>query len=116
VWATLAAGVMKPLRVTRTFPHSTESVPAARHLATATLRDAPEEVVFAVEPMVSELVTNCIRHTESGFQLTIEHTPQQIRVEVTDAGAGRPAVRSPGPTDAEGRGLRIVESLSDDWG
>jgi hypothetical protein len=66
--------------------------------------------------MVSELATNCIRHVKTGFQLTIRRTRREIRVEVTDHGGGTPAMRSPGPDDPTGRGLRIVDMLSERWG
>jgi hypothetical protein len=37
-------------------------------------------------------------------------------VEVTDRGSGAPNVLSPDPTSLSGRGLHIVEQLSDEWG
>jgi hypothetical protein len=39
----------------------------------------------------------------------------QLRVEVTDTGDGKPERRNPGPRDPTGRGLQIVEALSDHW-
>lgn len=45
----------------------------------------------------------------------IERTRRTIRVEVTDRGSGAPSVLSPDPTSPSGRGLHIVEALSDDW-
>jgi anti-sigma regulatory factor (Ser/Thr protein kinase) len=88
----------------------------ARRFAEQSLRDAPAGAVDSVILMVSELASNCIRHTDSGFELTITHTPDEIRVEATDSGAGEPHVRNPAPTDPDGRGLQIVDLLSDDWG
>jgi hypothetical protein len=66
--------------------------------------------------MVSELATNCIRHTDGGFELTITRTGGGIRVEATDGAGGTPAMRSPKPTDPSGRGLKIVDMLSAEWG
>ena len=66
--------------------------------------------------MVSELATNCIRHTDSGFDLTIIRDGRDIRVEATDHAGGTPTMRSPEPTDASGRGLKIVDMLSVGWG
>ena len=104
------------MKHTRTFPHRPESVPAARRFATGTLRGVSAETLEAVELMVSELATNCIRHTDSAFELTITRTEADIRVEATDRAGGRPEMRSPRPTDPSGRGLKIVDMLSAEWG
>ncbi|HTT31188.1 MAG TPA: ATP-binding protein [Solirubrobacteraceae bacterium] len=100
----------------RTFPHEPQSVPAARRFATSVLRGASTETLEAVELMVSELATNCIRHTDSGFELSITRGGGDIRVEATDGAGGEPEMRSPKPTDPSGRGLKIIDMLSSDWG
>jgi hypothetical protein len=66
--------------------------------------------------MVSELASNCIRFTPGGFSVSIEDDSRRVLVGVTDSGGGEPTIRSPRPTDLSGRGLRIVEAMSDDWG
>jgi len=104
------------MRHTRSFDHTPESVPKARHFARELARGSTADVVDAIELMVSELVTNCIRHTDSGFDLTVALSTEQIRVEVTDRGLGEPGMRSPRPSDPTGRGLRIVDMLSTNWG
>jgi len=104
------------MKQTRSFQHTPESVPEARHFAREVARGSAADVVQAIELMVSELVTNCIRHTDSGFDLTIALSTEQIRVEVTDRGLGEPGMRSPRPSDPTGRGLRIVDMLSTNWG
>ena len=104
------------MRDTRTFPHEPQSVPAARRFATGVLRGASTETLEAVELMVSELATNCIRHTDSGFDLTIIRSGSEIRVEATDHAGGTPIMRSPKPTEPSGRGLKIVDMLSAGWG
>ena len=104
------------MRNTRTFPHNAQSVPAARRFATSMLRGTSQETLEAVELMVSELATNCIRHTNSGFVLTIIRNGQEIRVEATDHAGGTPTMRSPKPTDPSGRGLKIIDMLSAGWG
>jgi anti-sigma regulatory factor (Ser/Thr protein kinase) len=101
---------------TRTFPHEPASVPAARRFATSALRGVSADTLEAIELMVSELATNCIRHTDSGFELTITRTAGDIRIEATDGAGGRPEMRSPKPTDPSGRGLKIIDMLSAEWG
>ncbi len=100
----------------RTFAADRQSVPDARRFASQALADSPREVREAVELMVSELATNCIRHVNTAFRVSIRRVQGELRVEVTDHGGGVPAMRSPGPDDPTGRGLRIVDMLSDRWG
>jgi anti-sigma regulatory factor (Ser/Thr protein kinase) len=104
------------VRHSRTFPHEPQSVPAARRFTTGVLRGTPPDILEAIELMVSELATNCIRHTDSGFNLTIIRSGGDIRVEATDHAGGTPTMRSPKPTDPSGRGLKIIDMLSAGWG
>jgi len=71
--------------------------------------------------LVSELVTNAIRHAEGdtvgmvGLEVKIEN--DMLRVEVTDAGEGfEPAPRTADQTKASGWGLYLVDRLADRWG
>ncbi len=66
--------------------------------------------------MVSELATNCVRHANADFTMTIEQTIRHVRVDIADSGSGRVATRRPEPTEVSGRGLSIVDRLSDTWG
>ncbi len=105
------------MKETRTFEHVPGSVAAARRFATELLAGglAPD-ALEGIRLMVSELATNCIRHTNSGFELTIVQRRDRVRVEATDDGAGEPRRRSPKPTEPTGRGLQIIDMLSSDWG
>lgn len=104
------------MRRMRTFPAIPQSVHAARRFATDTLSGNPASMLDAVELMVSELATNCIRHERTSFHITILGSTQEVRVEVTDSGSGTPTMRSPGPDEPSGRGLQIVDMLSGSWG
>ena len=101
---------------TRSFSRDPESVAAARRFTSESLGDVDAETLEVVVLMVSELATNCIRHTQSGFELAILRSPERIRVEVTDQAGGTPRMRSPAVTDPTGRGLQIVDLLSQTWG
>ena len=73
-----------------------------------------------VKLLVSELVTNAVRHprAKGPIELAVEVGRRCVRVEVTDPGAGfdRPKVSAP-PADAlGGRGLLIVDRLASRWG
>jgi anti-sigma regulatory factor (Ser/Thr protein kinase) len=100
----------------RRFPADPKSVTAARRFATDALVDDAVDICQAVELMVSELATNCVRHAHTSFRLAITRTDEEIRVEVTDDGGGSPQMQSPRPDEPSGRGLRIVDMLSKRWG
>lgn len=100
----------------RKFGCHLESVPAARLFVRDVLRGQARDVLDAAELMTSELATNCVQHAQTCFELAIEAAQREIRVEVRDVGSGRPTRQSPGPTDRTGRGLLIVEAMSDKWG
>jgi anti-sigma regulatory factor (Ser/Thr protein kinase) len=70
--------------------------------------------------LTSELVTNAVRHEAGhGAQavvLAIACSRGRLRVDVHDTSRSLPAVAEV-PADAEtGRGLLLVETLSDEWG
>ena len=100
----------------RRFEPVPASIPAARHFATEALGGASDEVLEVIPLLVSELATNCIRHTESGFELTVSINAREIRVEATDHGSGEPRMRTPEPTDPTGRGLQIIDLFATTWG
>jgi anti-sigma regulatory factor (Ser/Thr protein kinase) len=89
---------------------------AARRFVRDFLRDQPRETVEAAELMTSELASNAVRHAHSEFELTIHCSRREIRIEVSDSGQGQPTLRSPSSQERSGRGLLIVQELSETWG
>jgi anti-sigma regulatory factor (Ser/Thr protein kinase) len=65
--------------------------------------------------LVSELVTNAFRHGMPPITLTTEVHASHLRIEVADAGGGRPR-RRPEPGADGGWGLLLVEHAADRWG
>ncbi len=104
------------MRLTRTFPAEPQSVGNARRFAAGLVNKGSAELRETIELMVSELATNCVRHVNASFEVTIERDGDSYHVEVRDEGGGRPAMRSPSPEDVSGRGLRIVDLLAARWG
>lgn len=104
------------MRHARRFHCRPESVAGARHFVRDVLSDQPRETAEAAELMTSELATNSVRHARSDFELAILLSRDEIRVEVSDHGQGQPVPRSPTPREQSGRGLQIVQVLSDAWG
>ena len=103
------------MTASRTFPCRAASVPAARRFVRDVLSEQSPDVAEAAELMACELVTNSVRHAQTGFELVIQ-MQNEIRIEVRDSGQGRPKLLTPRLHDAQGRGLRIVEAMSSDWG
>ena len=76
----------------------------------------PPRLVEDVELVVSELVTNAMRHGRGEITMHLEVTPDRVVVGVQDQGAGRPSPRDADATDANGRGLALVAILATEWG
>lgn len=102
--------------VRRAFESSEESVGAARRFVGDMVTDVALEVRDSVSLMVSELSTNALVHASSGFDVTVERSASAVFVSVSDRGGGTPMLQSPESTEPHGRGLRIVDALSDEWG
>ena len=100
----------------RAFENSPDVVADARRFVTERLGEVSPEIARIVGLMVSELATNCVRHTTSGFTVEIERIAREICVRVSDRAEGIPVIRSPAATDPSGRGLQLVDELADSFG
>jgi anti-sigma regulatory factor (Ser/Thr protein kinase) len=102
-----------------------EAGPSAAALARNALvpieRQMDDDLMADVRLLVSELVTNSVRHADmpppGTVSLDVSVDAQRIHVEVRDNGAGfEPRRRRPGQSKAGGWGLYLVERLADRWG
>ncbi|WP_328780343.1 ATP-binding protein [Streptomyces canus] len=67
--------------------------------------------------LVSELVGNAVRHTGARvFGLRMRRRRGWIRIEVRDPSRGLPCLMPVQEMDVSGRGLFLVDKLSDRWG
>jgi anti-sigma regulatory factor (Ser/Thr protein kinase) len=102
-------------------PRELDSAAAARHAVDDLADRLPPDEIGDVRLLVSELVTNSLRHAElaedESIRLGVDVTETMIRVEVSDSGKG---FEFTGPADdpqnVEGWGLYLVATLSDRWG
>jgi anti-sigma regulatory factor (Ser/Thr protein kinase) len=99
-----------PSRARRALRSELESVLEADLLERATL-------------LVSELVTNSVRHgglrPDQEIEVTVRASAQHLRVEVVEPGQGFEVVAAPDPRrdmPAGGWGLYLVDRLSSAWG
>ncbi|WP_343239179.1 SpoIIE family protein phosphatase [Streptomyces sp. SID8014] len=100
-----------------TLPADASVVGTARRLAERQLA-AWElgEAAFTTELIISELVTNAIRHGKGPIRLRLIHDRGRLLTEVTDASSASPHLRHARDSDEGGRGLYIVMRLSFRWG
>jgi PAS domain S-box-containing protein len=89
---------------------------ARRFVSEALAEVGESETLYAVELAVSELVTNAILHAATPMELTIEVTQIAVTVRVRDWHPRLPAQRHWDDSATTGRGLRLVASLSDEFG
>lgn len=66
--------------------------------------------------VTSELTTNALTHAESACQLRLALTPATLRIDVLDTGTGTPEPQLPSTTSEHGRGLHLVDALTNAWG
>ncbi|MGW7525999.1 SpoIIE family protein phosphatase [Streptomyces sp. NPDC054783] len=74
-----------------------------------------DEAAFAAELMLSELVTNAIRHGCGPIRVRLLHDRTLI-CEVSDTSNTAPHLRRSASTDEGGRGLFLVAQLARSWG
>ncbi|MFJ6632721.1 SpoIIE family protein phosphatase [Streptomyces sp. NPDC091376] len=88
----------------------------ARTLTTRQLRRwGLDHLADSTELVVSELVTNAIRHSSGTIGLRIIRH-EALTCEVTDTSNSHPRLRHPHTTDENGRGLHLVSQLTRRWG
>jgi anti-sigma regulatory factor (Ser/Thr protein kinase) len=96
--------------------------PASVARARAAVLDALPEIgadrVHTVRLLISELVTNALRHGDHTEPVELHASwNSKVRVEVTDHGRGfTPRVRDKPLEEPGGYGLLLVGSLADRWG
>jgi serine/threonine-protein kinase RsbW len=69
-----------------------------------------------VQLITSELATNCVMHARTPFEIQVTRSDGHIKVEVCDSSPEQPVPQWPRKDEPTGRGLMIVDALSDDWG
>ncbi|OXY92385.1 protein phosphatase [Streptomyces diastatochromogenes] len=74
-----------------------------------------DETAFAAELILSELVTNAVRHGAGPIRVRLLHAHNLI-CEVSDTSNTAPHLRRAASTDEGGRGLFLVAQLSQSWG
>ena len=102
-------------------PATPEAPRDARHALDRLAGQLPDDVLENVRLLVSELVTNCIRHARLGregwIELRVAPRNSVLRVEVKNPGEGfEPAPASLSLYSTSGWGLYLVQQIADRWG
>ncbi|MGW0834928.1 SpoIIE family protein phosphatase [Streptomyces prunicolor] len=101
-------------------PGDSEALTGARHMIRAAVRAwGAGERSDEVELVADELITNALMHTEGSAIVTLRvlnGTERRLRVEVEDSSSALPRRREAGDDGVSGRGLLLVDLLTDVWG
>ncbi|MFC5655296.1 ATP-binding protein [Streptomyces nogalater] len=104
----------------RVVPRQTCAAPDARHFVVDVLKDwGLLGVLDDAATVVTELVTNAMRHTETPtIRIIVRRLPSDVvRLIVIDKSPDAwPALRTAGPFDTAGRGLAVVDAITKGWG
>jgi anti-sigma regulatory factor (Ser/Thr protein kinase) len=98
-----------------------EAAGSARRSLEELASELEDKLLNDLRLLVSELVTNCVRHAgierEEWIRLTVRMSRDRVRVQVCDEGLGFvPRVVMPNMYQASGWGLYFVSRLTDRWG
>jgi len=97
-------------------PIDGRSVAAARRFLRTLLDGHQATATDDAVLMISELVTNAVRHAHILLRVMVSIADQTLRVEVSDDDPTLPVAPDPQHHATSGRGLRIVDDLADEWG
>lgn len=73
-------------------------------------------LVEDIRVVVSELVTNAVVHARTPLTVTIQELPLCVMLTVQDNSVSPPVTIVAKVGDTGGRGLDVIEQLSNDWG
>ncbi|CAL9604399.1 hypothetical protein SUDANB120_05508 [Streptomyces sp. enrichment culture] len=97
-------------------PYEPSAVGQLRAAATAKLEEwGLQELVFSTELVLSELITNAIRHGAEPVRVRLLRD-RVLTCEVFDGSSSSPRLHYATTTDEGGRGLFLVAQLSRRWG
>jgi anti-sigma regulatory factor (Ser/Thr protein kinase) len=93
------------------------SATAARRFVVGFLRPTvANDLVEVAALLATELATNALLHAHGPLDVEVTVSADAVLVEVGDANPARPEVATSDPRSTYGRGLVLVDALSDRWG
>jgi anti-sigma regulatory factor (Ser/Thr protein kinase) len=120
-WPAQPYGADSANRISLRFEAGPSAAAWARNALAAVDPHVEPHLMADVRLLVSELVTNSVRHSAMlptdvvGLDVVVDS--EMIHVQVCDSGTGfQPRARQPGQSKAGGWGLYLVERIADRWG
>jgi anti-sigma regulatory factor (Ser/Thr protein kinase) len=100
------------------FDRRVESASEARSWLTSFLheRQVEDPTVMDAALVVSELVTNALRHGDGPTVLHATLSGADVQLSVTDSGDGEPRMLAPDRERVGGLGLVVVDRVAAEWG
>ncbi|GIJ77613.1 Serine phosphatase RsbU, regulator of sigma subunit [Micromonospora phaseoli] len=111
---------LRPSRSARMEVPAEPTAPSrVRHWMTAQLTEwqVAESVIGSAVLCTSELTTNALLHAGTAARVEVDLSPERLLVSVADSGSRGTVTRARTETlSSRGRGLGLIEELSDAWG
>jgi two-component sensor histidine kinase len=71
---------------------------------------------YSAQLLITELVSNAVRHSDEAIRIRAELVADRLKVEVWDSSDRMPTIPWRDVAAVDGRGLRLVRALSRRWG
>ena len=97
-------------------PRLEAATQARRHVRQKLVAWELDDLVDPVVLLTSEVVTNALLHAGTVITVAVRRDGQGVRVEVGDGSGVQPVQRRRSTTATTGRGVQLLESVSDGWG
>ncbi|MYT73731.1 MULTISPECIES: ATP-binding protein [unclassified Streptomyces] len=102
-------------RVEYLMPQGAGAPRLARRLTRSFLAGCTDDTAADAELVVTELVTNATRASDSHCRMSLRIDADELTVAVHDDGPGLPRLRPPSQSAESGRGITLVRALSRRW-
>jgi PAS domain S-box-containing protein len=114
---TAVTGASPPAAPVQRFPAEPLGVRQGRRFVRDCLVGLDDDLVDTVELLACELMTNCLLHAQTPFEVRLWGNASRVHVRVSDGALGRtPVTRAHSLEDTSGRGLQLVEELAAYYG
>lgn len=97
-------------------PRLEAATQARRHVRQHLVAWELDDLVDPVVLLTSELVTNALLHARPVITVSVRRDGAGVRVEVGDGSGVQPVHRRRSDTATTGRGVQLLDSVSDGWG
>jgi serine phosphatase RsbU (regulator of sigma subunit)/anti-sigma regulatory factor (Ser/Thr protein kinase) len=115
--ARIVPSVVAPVAHRLDLEAAPESASVARGFTAGVLQHAGwDDHVDTATLLVSELVTNALRHSDPPCVLSIRFADAEVEISVEDGNHSMPAARPRDELAEDGRGFVLIDALAADWG